>query len=134
MWHSNKINKIEITKCFKYKDEDDFIKKMRSLKTYCPRAYKELIFHTSKKDLYNSKNGMNVKQLFTDELFKRVYGQIELVYQVENGCVIIEDLTPQEFLLDGYFNYLEAYKGTYFRNDKDKFKIDIAIKMLRKEV
>ena len=28
----------------KFRDENDFIKKSRSLKKYCPRAYKDLVF------------------------------------------------------------------------------------------
>lgn len=45
----NKLNS------FLYVNENDFNKKMRSLKTYCPIAYKELIFDVKKRISTKSK-------------------------------------------------------------------------------
>lgn len=118
---SNQQNK------FMYLDENDFQKKLRSLKTYCPIAYKDLLFNTNKKELGNFPTGKHVKDLYTSEEFKFVYGQIQLIYSVKDGCVIIEDLRPQQFLLDGYFNLLSIYKGIPYRNNRDKFKIDLML-------
>lgn len=128
-----KINNVGVSENFKYKDENDFVKKLRSLKTYCPRAYKDLIFNTNMQDLFNSSDGIHIKELFTDELFKLVYGQIKLVYRIEKGKIIIENLLPQEFLLNGYINLLKTYKGMPFRDKKDKFKIDLSLAIFKRK-
>lgn len=117
---------------FTYKDENDFTKKLRSLKTYCPRAYKDLIFNVNKSDLFSLKDGNYQKSLYTSKDFEFVYRQIQLIFTVSNGDVVIEDITPQQFLLDGYFNLLEVYKGMPYRNNKDKFKIDLMLEMKKR--
>lgn len=103
-----------------YIDENDFNKKLRSLKTYCPIAYKQLIFKV-KKELKASKE------------FKFVYGTIELVYRVYKGEIIMQNIEPSQFLLDGYMSSLDTYKGICYRDNKDKFKIDLIIQMKRKD-
>lgn len=121
-------NGIDIEhKTFKYLDENDFIRKARSLRKYCPKAYKELVFGTRNKNLNLLPNGRYTQNLYTSDEFKTVYGQIKLAYSVENGNVTIEDIEPSQFLLDGYVFELDIYKGMPFRNDRDKFKIDLMI-------
>lgn len=110
---------------FNYRNENDFKKKMRSLKTYCPRAYKDLIFNVNMNDLFSLKDGIYKKDLQTSEEFKFVYGQIQLIFSISQGDVVIEDISPQQFFLDGYFNLLEIYKGIPYRDAKDKFKINL---------
>lgn len=126
---SKVITRLDKHFTFRYLDENDFIKKMRSLKTYCPMAYKDLIFNTNKKELRNFPDGKHFLNLYTYEEFKFVYGQIQLVFSVKNGCVIIEDIKPQQFLMDGYYNLLDIYKGVPYRNNRDKFKIDLFRRM-----
>lgn len=128
-----KINNIDKSKYLVYKDEVDFIKKLRSLKLYCPRAYKDLIFKTNIQDLFSLDDGIYTKELFTDDLFKLVYGQIKLVYSVKNNQIIIENLTPQKFLIDGYFSLLKTYKGMPFKDKKDKFRIDYYLAVFRRK-
>lgn len=118
---------------FKYLDVNDFVKKFRSLKTYCPRAYKELIFKINKDDFYNKPNGKYKIDLYTSREFKYVYGQISLVYSVEDKTVIIEDLLPNDFFLTGYYELLKNYKGIPYRNKKDKFKIDLFMSIKKME-
>lgn len=125
---------FENEKHFKYVDENDFVKKLRSLRTYCPRSYKQLIFRKDKRDFYSMKNGRYQKKLYTSAEFEFVYGEISLVYSVKDGDVVIEDLLPSEFLLDGYFNLLDTYKGVPYRNKKDIFKIDLFINLKKKEL
>lgn len=126
---SKKINidNIDKSNCFNYLDENDFIKKMRSLKTYCPRAYKDLIFNIEMKNLHYLKDGKYQKDLYTSKCFKFVYGQIQLIFTVEKGNVLIEDLLPHRFFLDGYFSLLDTYKGMPYRDKRDRFKIDLFI-------
>lgn len=130
-FNNKNLTTIDKFKTFKYLDENDFIKKFRSLKTYCPRAYKDLIFNIDKKEFHNQPDGRYIQDIYTSDEFRYVYGQISIVYTVDNANVIIEDLLPSQFLLDGYFNMLDTYRGMPYRNQKDKFKIDMF--MLRKE-
>ncbi len=112
---------------FRYSNKNDFIKKFRSLKTYCPRAYKELIFKISRTEFQKEGDGKYKMNLYTSSDFKFIYGQITLLYSVLDGIVIIEDLLPSEFFMDGYFRLLEIYKGIPCRNTKDKFKVDLLV-------
>lgn len=121
-------------KNYRYVDENDFSKKMRSLKTYCPIAYKELIFDVKKELASVHKDGIYERYLKTSDNFKFIYGQIKFIYSVKNGTIIIENLEPQEFLLDGYMFDLEIYKGICCRNKRDKFKIDLFIAMNKKGI
>lgn len=116
----------------KFRDENDFIKKSRSLRKYCPRAYKDLIFNLDKKELRTLPNGVYSTNLYTSKEFELIYGKIKLVYSVINGLVIMEDIEPSQFLLDGYVYELDTYRGMPYRNQRDKFKIELMIR--RKEV
>lgn len=122
---NKEIDPLEKNHTISYLDENDFVKKMRSLRTYCMRSYKDLIFNTDLKKTHTMKDGTYSINLYTSEEFKFVYGQIQLIYTVKNGHTVIENLLPQQILLDGYFNLLDVYKGVPYRNDKDKFKIDL---------
>lgn len=137
-YHNNFNNRslepLDKTNTFRYLDENDFTKKMRSLKKYCMRSYKDLIFNTQLKDFYSLEDGVYIKNLYTSEEFKFVYGQIQLIYSVNKGHVVIEDLLPREILLDGCINLLGVYKGVPYRDDRDKFKIDLFMCMRRKKV
>lgn len=128
-YHNNfnncSLEPLDKANTFKYLDENDFTKKMRSLKKYCMRSYKDLIFNTQIREFYSLDDGRYVKDLYTSEEFKFVYGQIQLIYTVNKGNVVIEDLLPREILMDGYINLLDVYKGVPYRNAKDKFKIDL---------
>lgn len=112
----------------KFRDENDFIKKSRSLKKYCPRAYKDLVFNLDREELSTLPNGVYSKELYTSKEFELVYGKIKLVYSVVNRLVIMEDIEPSQFLLDGYVYELDTYRGMPYRNKRDKFKIDLMIR------
>ena len=112
----------------KFRDENDFIKKSRSLKKYCPRAYKDLVFNLDREELSTLPNGVYSKELYTSKEFELVYGKIKLVYSVVNRLVIMEDIEPSQFLLDGYVYELDTYRGMQYRNKRDKFKIDLMIR------
>lgn len=121
-------------KCsFTYKNKNDFQRKLKSLKIYCPVAYKELIFNIGKSDLNLLANGTYSIKLHTSNDFKFVYGQIQFIFSVFNDNIIVEDILPQQFFLDGYYRLLNIYKGVPYRNEKDKFKIDLMLKMLRRD-
>lgn len=120
---------LKDNKTTKFIDENDFIKKYRSLRVYCPRAFKHLCFEIMNKYKYSKELGKHEIDLPTDEKFKMVYGQIKLIYSTTEKGIILENIVPSEILLDGYTYYLDTYRGVPYRNEKDKFKIDMMIGM-----
>ena len=112
-----------------YCDENDFIKKLRSLKTYCPQSYKDFIFNVSKENYFELEDGRYLRDVFTTNEFKLIYGQIRFIYSIKNKTIIIEDLEPSQFLLDGYMTKLKTYKSMFYRDNKDKFKIDLMVSL-----
>lgn len=113
---------------FLYLDENDFNKKKRSLRKYCPIAYKELLFRT-RHEIVNMTDGTYKRALKISEEFKFIYGQIKLVYSVKKGIVTILDIQPSQFLIDGYTSELKTYKGIFYRDKRDMFKIDLLMSM-----
>lgn len=126
------LSELDPTRKFQYKDQNDFIKKFRSLKTYFPLSYKNLLFCIDKKRIYSFEDGKYVQELFTTNEIKFVYGSIKLYFSVKDGTVIIEDLEPADFLIDGYSRLLNTYHGIPYRDKKDLFKIKL-LKNLKEE-
>ena len=126
--YNNNFNKFEHNFC----ENNMLNKKIKSLKKYCPQAYKYLIF-TFKKECSNQYDGLYEIDLPTTEEFKFVYGQIKLIYKIKNKKIMLIDLKPSDFLMDGHNYDLEVYKSIYYRNSKDKFKIDLFMNRKRGE-
>ena len=120
----NKFN--EFTFCV----NNEFKKKLSSLKKYCPQAYKYFIFELKKDGYFNKyKNGIFEINLPTSSEFKFVYGQIRLKFYVHNKVAIFLDLEPSDFFIDGYKFDLDIYKSVYYRDIRDKFKIDLMFEL-----
>ena len=113
-----------------YLDENEFNKKLRALRKYCMRSYKDFVFKVVP-ELKNAEleNGSYKKPLITDKMFKCVYGEIQIVFNVNNGVVILEDLIPGDILTEGHKKELDCYKGVPVRNKQDIFKIKLVEKM-----
>ncbi len=124
-------NLEEDDKLVTFLDYNDFVKKYRSLKLYCPKSYKYVCFHLLK-NLKVKDAGKHIASIPTDLIFSLVYGEVQLIYSVVNGRIVIEDLFPSDFLLEGYTRVLDTYKGIPYRNAKDKFRINLILK--RKEL
>lgn len=105
--------------------DPELYKKISSLKKYCPKAYKYLIFHLSKEKV----NGIYTKDLPTSNEFKFVYGQIKITYEIKNKLIHYLELEPSQFFIDGHKIELDVYKNIPYRNDRDKFKIDLMHQM-----
>lgn len=122
-----------ITKEFKdnrniitYIDENNFRKKERVLKKYIMVAYKYWIFEVVPKlQKENKKDGQYELELPVDKLFEKVYGKLKVLFSVKNDVVILEDIVPNEILIDMFNRELPTYKGVPYRNEKDKFKIEL---------
>lgn len=129
MKYHNEDGEVIIKKCPKgkiivYLDENEIIKQERALKKYYMRTYKELIFYTSQKlRSMDQEDGDYEIDLFTDELFKKVYGNFKLKYYVQNNTIVIKEITPSELLIDLYRKLLNTYRGLPYRNEYDLFKI-----------
>ena len=107
-------------------DENDFNKKIRAIRRYSMNAYKYWIFEALpilKKE--NKKDGVYELELPVNELFKKVYGAVKILFSVKNDVVVLEDITPSEMLMNMFMSDLPTYKGVPYRDSKDKFKIDL---------
>ena len=117
---------------FLYLDENDFKKKLRSLKTYCPIAYKQLIFRVKKELLIDIEDGTYFKDLKTSQEFKFIYGQIKLVYSVRKGIIInmkyVTDVIDDYLLLKGIKTkyYISRRKQREFVDVFIKWRMDRA--------
>lgn len=77
-------NVKESSKTIAFLNYNDFIKKYRALRIYCPRSYKYICF----KVLPNLKiisDGEYTIDIPTDPVFAEVYGKIKLHYDVTGG-------------------------------------------------
>lgn len=108
-------------------DPNDFIKQVRGLRRYYMRSYKDLMFNVSHELKKPIPDGDYIIKLYTEETFKKVYGDFELRYYVENGIVIIKELAPREILIDLHRSLLQTYKGVPYRNKYDLFKIKMIL-------
>lgn len=107
-------------------NENDFNKKIRAIKRYSMNAYKYWIFEALpilKKE--NKKDGVYELELPVNEIFKKVYGAVKILFSVKNDVVVLEDITPSEMLMNMFMGDLPTYKGIPYRDSKDKFKIDL---------
>lgn len=133
---------------FEYQNENDFKVKERTLRKYNMLAYKELVF----KDYPEIRNGRflgemvseNKKEktksyeleLPTDDLFKKVHGEVRLHYTVyeEKKVVLLTNITPDDILEEGHRAELTTYKGVMISKSnpkKDIFKVNL-LNMLHK--
>ncbi len=125
-----------------YVNENEFNKKIKSLKKYNMLAYKELIFNCmqelKKGNFLGEITSKNTKdniinyeyKLPTDKTFFKVYGNIILHYSVyeKNKIVMFNTITPEEILSEGHQKELSTYKGVVISKshaDRDKFKINL---------
>ena len=103
------------------KDENDFRRKLRSLRKYCPIAYKYFLFDF--KNEVEVENGYYEHSLSTSKEIKAVYGEIKVKYIIDDNTFTLLDIEPAQFLIDGYISDLDIYEGIPYRNERDLFKI-----------
>lgn len=111
-------------------DENILRKRLRALKKYCPKAYKYLIFNLNENTRLQ-KDGTYEVELHTSKEFQYVYGQIKVIYELKGQLVNYIDIQPSQFLEDGYRSDLDVYKGMFYRDARDKFKIDLMYAYLK---
>lgn len=133
---------------FEYQNENEFRVKERTLRKYNMLAYKELVFKyypaLRNGKFLGSLVSQNVKkktksyelELPTDELFKKVHGNVKLHYTVylDKKIILLTNITPDEILAEGHRTELTTYKGVMISKSnpqKDIFKVNL-LNMLNK--
>lgn len=115
-----------------YEDENAFNKLTKALKMYNMFAYKDFIFNLMYQLRAGKMVGYEIEHdiwrcdLQSDKIFEFVYGKMYFTYRVEDGYrVVLLDIEPKDFLLDGHAKQLSTYKGVPIRGPKDRFKVDL---------
>lgn len=111
-----------------YLDEAEYTKLLKGLKEINMLAYKDIIF---KKKPFNTEPGKHELILTTDDDFKKVHGEIKLIYSTYKDTIVIENIEPSEVLMEYHKARKNTYKGIPFIDKKDLFKINL-IKEMKK--
>ena len=98
-------------------------------------AYKDLIFNV-KKDV---QEGIFERGIFEgdtyrvklkqDSVHEAVYGKIEAVFKIDHKekRYDLVEIEPADFIMEVHRKILPIYKGVMYRDERDKFKIDLAL-------
>lgn len=133
---------------FEYLNENEFKIKEKTVRKYNMLAYKKLVFDYYLKLKTGEFLGSIVKtdedeksvsyelKIPTDELFKKVHGEMKLHYTVykEKNVVLLTNITPEEILDEAHRTELDTYKGVMISKSnpkKDMFKVNL-LNMLQK--
>ena len=133
---------------FEYQNENEFKVKERTLRKYNMLAYKELVFKyypsLRSGEFLGSLVSENLKEhtksyeleLPTDELFKKVHGDVKLHYTVyeDKKIILLTNITPDDIWAEGHRTELTTYKGVMISKSnpqKDIFKVNL-LNMLNK--
>lgn len=119
---TKRIDDYKIT----YLDENEYRKLLRGLKEINMIAYKQIIF---KKFTFDTSPGKHEIILKADEKFKKIYGDIKLIYSTYKDVVCIERLEPSNVLIEYHNKKKNTYKGIPFVDNKDVFKINLLREM-----
>lgn len=129
-----------------YKNENNFRKKERAIKKYNMLAYKKLLFEIYPAIREGNFIGIKLSEdekeaiskyecnLPTDNMFKKIHGQMTLHYTVyeKEKVVMFDTLTPEDILTEGAQNELASYKGVPISKSNaatDMFKINLLDKL-----
>ena len=118
-------------KAIVYLDQNDFNKKHRVLRRYFMRSYKYITFKlipTLQKE--HKQDGRYEVEIPVEELFKKVYGPMKVLFSVKNDVAIIEDILPNDILISCYEKDLPTYKGIPYSSEKDLTKIKIVERLI----
>lgn len=122
-----KTELLRCTKDFKitYLDENDYRKKCKGLKRVNMLAYKQICHNLLKNNEFSKKPGKHEIILNTNEDFRKIHGDIKLIYSTIGDTILIEDLIPGKVLLEYHNKAKNVYKGIPFVDEKDIFKINL---------
>ena len=110
----------------KIMDENKFTKQLKALRKYFMKTYKQFIFDVlDEMKRVSKEDGCYSTTLDIDEIFNKVYGQLQVNYIVKDSVVYIEGIEPSQVLLEMHRKMLPIYKGIPYRNKRDLFKIKL---------
>lgn len=119
---SQRIDDYKIT----YLNENEYRKLLKGLKEINKLAYKQIVFKNFE---FDKTPGQHEAILKTNETFKKVHGDIKLIYSIVKDTIIIENLEPSNVLIEYHNKKKNTYKGIPFVDDKDVFKINLLREM-----
>lgn len=125
----------EDTKIY-YEDTPHLQHLLRSLRKYNMVGYKQIIFKDKvvKLEFNRVHDDLYVADLATDRLFEQVYGKYRVyVLQGQNNSVKVISVDPEDLLTEGFRRTLNTHLGTPYRDEKDLFKIKLALAKERVE-
>lgn len=107
----------------------------RALKKVSEVAYKDLIFNIKKEIRRGEFNRGPIidniyrAQIKIDPIIEAVYGKFEALYELDldNKTYKMLRIEPEDFIMDVHKKILPVYRGIIYRDEKDKFKINIAL-------
>lgn len=127
------INEQLLNKCVVILDENNFKKKLKSLRMYFMKSYKYLTFEIMPNiTKLGKKDGIYSLDIPIDDFFIKCYGKLQLYFSIKNDVVIIENLVPSEILMQGYTRLLPIYHGVPYYQEKDLFKLKLLEKKYEK--
>lgn len=119
------IKRIDDMK-IKYIDENEYRKLLRGLREINKLAYKQIVL---KKIEFDKTPGKHEAILNSSEIFKKVHGDVKLIYSTYNDTVVIENIEPSRVLIEYHNKKKNTYNGIPFVDDKDVFKINLLREM-----
>lgn len=119
------IKRIDDMK-IKYLDENEYRKLLRGLREINKLAYKQIVF---KKFEFDKTPGKHEIILKASDTFKKVHGDVKLIYSTYADTILIENIEPSNVLLEYHTKKKNVYKGIPFVDDKDVFKINLLKEM-----
>lgn len=111
-----------------YLDETEYTKLVKGLREINMLAYKDIVFRKKK---FNTDPGKHEMILTTDDDFKKVHGDIKIIYSTYKDTIVIENLEPRDVLMEYHMAKKNTYKGIPYVDKRDLFKINL-VKELKK--
>lgn len=117
-----------------YTESHDFQIGMRALSKYNRLAYKyiilELLPSIRKGSLIGERLENNYKVILPcDDKFKQVYGELYLIYHLDNDVAVFDLIEPFDDLKSMHVKYVDTINGIPITNNKVKFKMMLLQKM-----
>jgi len=109
-----------------YLDENYYRKLLRGLREINQLAYKQIVF---KKFEFDKTPGKHEVILKSSETFKKVHGDIRLIYSTYKDTILIENIEPSSLLIEYHSKKKNTYEGIPFVDNKDVFKINLLREM-----
>lgn len=109
-----------------YDDNLELSKCLRALKKYNMTAYKEIIFNDRKELKSERVRGNRYKaKLTTDRRFKKVYGDVCVVFVKSKDIIKVISIEPTDFFIEAFRRLLDTYHGTPYITKTDLFKLKL---------